>query len=183
MKNGHFNQTNYINKLTLSVVMSVGATVGVRPALGNVRQAYPVFLYVKTLNISKRFTTLLEDTVKRKIIDQMDNKAILEKANMAIIKGNYEEFLSFCTDDTKWTFVGEQTLWGKEQVRQYMATAYKEPPKFIVEKFIAEDEFVTAVGKISMKNGNGTVVDYSYCDIWRFRDGKMVELTAFVIEN
>ena len=111
----------------------------------------------------------------------MTNKAILEKANAAIVKGNYEEFLSFCTDDTKWTFVGDQTLQGKEQVRQYMATAYQEPPKFMVEKFIAEGEFVTAVGKISMKNGNGTIVDYSYCDIWRFRNGKMVELTAFVI--
>jgi uncharacterized protein len=24
---------------------------------------------------------------------------------------------------------------------------------------------------------------YSYCDVWRFRDGKMVELKAFVIKT
>jgi len=29
------------------------------------------------------------------------NKAILEAANAAIAHGNYEEFLSFCTDDTQ----------------------------------------------------------------------------------
>ena len=111
-----------------------------------------------------------------------DNKAILEKANEAITKGDNEGFLSFCTDDTEWTFIGDKTLRGKEAVRQYMATAYVEPPKFMVENLIAEGEFVTALGKISMKDEDGKMVDYSYCDVWRFRDGKMAELKAFVIE-
>jgi uncharacterized protein len=113
----------------------------------------------------------------------MNNKAILEKANTAITEGNNERFLSFCTDDTEWTFVGDQSLRGKETVRQYMATAYAEPPRFMVENLIAEGEFVTALGKISMKDANGKMVDYSYCDVWRFRDGKMAELKAFVIET
>ncbi len=113
----------------------------------------------------------------------LNNKAILEKANAAITEGNHEGFLSFCTDDTEWTFVGDQTLHGKEAVRQYMAKAYAEPPTFIVEKLIAEAEFVTATGKISMKDEHGKMIDYAYCDVWRFRDGKMAELTAFVIET
>lgn len=111
----------------------------------------------------------------------LNNKAILQKANTAITEGDNEGFLSFCTDDTEWTFVGDKILRGKEAVRQYMAMAYVEPPKFRVENLIAEGEFVTAVGKISMKDENGKMVDYSYCDVWRFRDGKMAELKAFVI--
>ena len=112
-----------------------------------------------------------------------DHKAILIAANAAITNGDNEGFLSFCTDDTEWTFVGEQTFKGKEAVRQYMAVAYVEPPKFLVENLIAEGAFVTAIGKISMKNEDGKTVDYSYCDVWRFRDGKMAELKAFVIET
>ena len=112
----------------------------------------------------------------------LNNKAILEKANAAVTAGDNEGFLSFCTDDTEWTFVGDKILRGKEAVRQYMATAYVEPPKFMVENLIAEGEFVTAIGKISMKDENGKTVDYSYCDVWRFRDGKMAELKAFVIK-
>lgn len=112
-----------------------------------------------------------------------NNKTILERANAAITKGDHEGFLSFCTDDTEWTFVGDQTLQGKEAVRQYMATAYLEPPKFMIENLIAEAEFVTAIGKISMKDKDGKLVDYAYCDVWRFRDGKMASLKAFVIEN
>lgn len=110
------------------------------------------------------------------------NKATLEKANAAITRGNHEEFLEYCTDDTHWTFVGDQVLQGKEAVRQYMAKAYIEPPKFDVKNLIAENDFVTAIGNISLKDENGKTTHYSYCDVWRFRDGKMAELTAFVIE-
>ena len=111
------------------------------------------------------------------------NKAILERANAAITKGDNEGFLSYCTDDTEWVFVGDQVLQGKDAVRHYMATAYKEPPRFMVENLISEGEFLTAIGTITMKNKQGRLVDYSYCDVWRFRDGKMAELKAFVIET
>ncbi|MGX5691400.1 nuclear transport factor 2 family protein [Arcticibacter tournemirensis] len=114
---------------------------------------------------------------------ELNNKATLEKANAFVTKGDNEGFLTFCTDDTVWTFVGDKTLQGKEAVRQYMAKAYIEPPMFIVENLIAEGDFVTALGKISMKNEEGKTIEYSYCDVWRFHEGKMAELTAFVIET
>jgi len=109
------------------------------------------------------------------------NKAILEEANAAIAQGNYEGFLSFCADDMEWTFVGDKTLKGKEAVRQWMAITYIEPPKFRVANLIAEGDFVTALGDITMKDEDGKATHYSYCDIWRFRGDKMVELRAFVI--
>lgn len=111
----------------------------------------------------------------------MSNKAILEKANAAVSSGDNEGFLSFCTEDTEWTFVGDQTLKGKEAVRQYMKTAYVEPPKFDVENMIAEGDYLTAIGRISLKNEAGEMVDYSYCDVWRFENGKLAELKAFVV--
>jgi uncharacterized protein (TIGR02246 family) len=111
-----------------------------------------------------------------------NNKAILTKANAAITSGNYEGFLSFCTDDTEWTFVGEQTLRGKEAVRNWMATAYQKPPTFQVERLIAEDDFVTALGTIILPDEAGAEVEHAYCDVWRFRDGKMAALSAFVIK-
>ena len=111
------------------------------------------------------------------------NKATLQKANAAITTGNYEEFLQYCTDDTNWTFVGDQVLQGKEAVRQYIAKAYIEPPIFDVKNLIGENDFVTAIGNITLTNENGKTIHYSYCDVWRFHDGKMVELRAFVIKT
>jgi len=112
-----------------------------------------------------------------------DNKATLVKANAEITAGNNEGFLSFCSEDTKWTFVGDKTLEGKEAVRQWMKTAYAEPPKFVVHNLIAEGNFVTALGKIELKDDDGETADFSYCDVWRFHNGKIVELNAFVIKT
>jgi len=111
----------------------------------------------------------------------LDNKEILLKANACVSKGDNEGFLSFCTEDIRYEFVGDRVLLGKESVREYMKEAYTEPPEFDVENLIAEGDFVTAIGKISMKDKTGKKVDYSYCDVWRFHNGKMSDLRAFVI--
>ena len=112
------------------------------------------------------------------------NKTILEKANAAIIKGDNEGFLFFCTDDTEWNFIGDKTLRGKPAVREWMSIAYKEPPRFKVEKLIEEEDFVIAIGDILVKDEGegGEGVWYKYCDVWRFRGGKIAELKAFVIK-
>jgi len=111
------------------------------------------------------------------------HKAILEKANAAIEKGDYEGFLAHCTEDTEWTFVGDQTLSGKQAVHEWMATAYTEPPKFDVHHLIAEGDIVTALGEITLKDEAGKETRHAYCDVWRFREGKMAGLHAFVIEG
>lgn len=110
------------------------------------------------------------------------NKDILRQANAAVVKGDHEGFLSHCTEDVEWEFVGDQTLKGKEAVRQYMKAAYIEPPRFRVDHLIAEGDFVTALGDIEMKDETGRLVRSAYCDVWRVRDGKLAELRAFVIE-
>lgn len=58
-----------------------------------------------------------------------------------------------------------------------------EPPNFTVNKIIGEGDFVTAYGDMTMKDKDGKVVPYAYCDIYRFREGKIIELTSFVIKT
>jgi uncharacterized protein len=110
------------------------------------------------------------------------NKAVLQEANAAISKGNIEGFLSFCAEEIEWTTVGGETIKGKEAVRQWMGTAYVEPPKFSLVNLIAEGDFLVALGDIIVKDKEGRAKNHSYCDVWRFRGGKMVELRAFVVE-
>lgn len=113
----------------------------------------------------------------------MNHKEILESANAAISQGDHQAFLSYLTENTKWTFLGDQVLSGKEEVKNYITEAYKEPPKFDVELMIEEGNYVTAIGKISLTNEDNEWIQYDYCDVWRFENGKMAELKAFVIEN
>lgn len=127
---------------------------------------------------------LVFESMGDKIFNHMnaDNKTVLEKANAAISAGDHEGFLACCTDDTEWNFIGDRVLRGKEAVRQYMLDAYAEPPKFRVDELIGEGEFVTAVGRISLKE-DGQWNDYDYCDVWQLRDGKLDRLRAFVVAD
>lgn len=40
----------------------------------------------------------------------MKNTSILVNANEHVRKGEYEAYLSYLTEDTKWVFVGERTI-------------------------------------------------------------------------
>ena len=53
----------------------------------------------------------------------------------------------------------------------------------MVANLIAEGDFVTAISNITMKDEDGKAAHYSYCDVWRFRGGMIVELRAFVIRT
>ncbi len=109
------------------------------------------------------------------------HKEILTEANAAISRGDFEGFLIHCTEDTVWNFVGDRTLRGKEEVRRWMAETYREPPKFSVRQLIEDGAFLAAVGKITLEDRNGRDAESSYCDVWRFENGRMAELNAFVI--
>lgn len=113
----------------------------------------------------------------------MKNITILHTANEFIAKGDYESFLAYCTAETKWVFIGERILHGKEEVRAYLKEFYQEPPVFDVEKSIEEGDFVMVTGEIRLRNKDGKYDHFDYCDIWRFEDGKMADLKAFVIEK
>lgn len=110
----------------------------------------------------------------------MNLKEILNEANACIAAGNYDQFLAYYTTDTQWTFVGETSLTGINEVRDYMKEAYIEPPRFKVDLMIEEGNYLTAVGTISIVNTDSLWIAYEYCDVWRFENGKLAELKAFI---
>ncbi len=111
------------------------------------------------------------------------HKQILERANAAITRGDFEGFLSLCTEDTRWKFEGDRILNGKAAVREWMKVTYTQPPQFEVHRMIAEGDCLAVLGEITLKDSQGKSVQHAYCDVWRFRDGKMAELQAFVVEK
>jgi len=111
------------------------------------------------------------------------NKEIVAKADAAFAEGNIEGFLSLCSEDVEWTMVGAQFMKGKDAIRQWLTSMKSEPPKFTFVNVIAEKDFATAHGDLTMKDNDGKLVPYSYCDIYRFRNDKIVELRSFVIKT
>ena len=110
------------------------------------------------------------------------NKEIIRKVNEAFARNDVEGFLAHCHEDFHWTMVGDKPVTGKDAIRKFMASAPPEPPKFTVDTVVADGEFVTCIGDMTMKE-DGAEVPYSYCDVWRFRGDKLAELKAFVIKT
>lgn len=111
------------------------------------------------------------------------NKEIVEKVNASFAEGGMEGFLSHCADNVVWTIFGDRTVKGKIAIREWMASMDMEPPKFTVDNIIAEGDFVVAHGDMTMKEKDGKTVPYAYCDLYRFRDGKIVELSSFIVKT
>ena len=105
------------------------------------------------------------------------NKDIVAKVNAAFADGNVDGFLACCADDVVWTMVGDTTVQGKDAIRQWMASmGPMEPPTFTVTHVLAEGDFVTAYGDMTMQDKDGKVVPYAYCDIYRIQGDQIVEL-------
>jgi uncharacterized protein len=113
----------------------------------------------------------------------VNHKETVNKVNAAFAANELEEFLSQCTDNVVWTIVGDRTVEGKAAIREWMGPMTKEPPKFSVQQLIGDGDFVTGYGDMTMQEDDGTVGDYSYCDVFRFQGDKVAELKSFVIKT
>lgn len=112
------------------------------------------------------------------------NKQIIEKVNAAFSENKIEDFLSFCDENVSWAMVGDKTVEGKDTIRTWMSSMKNmEPPKFTVNAVIGEGDFGMAYGDMTMKGKDGKEAPYSYCDVYRFRNGKIIELKAYVIST
>jgi ketosteroid isomerase-like protein len=112
------------------------------------------------------------------------NKEIVEKVNKAFSEGNTEGFLELCAEDVVWNMEGEKKTTGVKEIREWMSQMDgMEPPKFTVDKLIAEGDSVVCYGTMSMKGEDGKPSDYSYCDAYAFKGDKITELRSFVVKH
>ncbi len=111
----------------------------------------------------------------------MNNKEVFLMANSALAEGNYDEFITYCADDIKWENVGKSTFNGKAELLGYISSAY-DGITFITEGSIEENDTIVELGQLVIAQ-DGQSREASYCDVWRFENGKISQLTSFVIEK
>lgn len=112
-------------------------------------------------------------------------KEIVRKVDECFSENRMEDFLSLCADEIEWKMVGDTTKKGKDSIREWMSSMGEgmEPPKISQRNQIAEGDSVAAYGEMSMKNEKGEEGSYEYCDIYRFENDKIVELTSYVVKT
>ncbi len=111
-----------------------------------------------------------------------ENKQVVEKINEAFDKSDMEAFLSYCTEDVQWNMFGSFDIKGKEAIKDFMAKMPQEPPRFKVTDTIAESDTVISRGDMTMKNKEGESEDYAFCDVYKFKNGKVAMLQTYMVK-
>jgi ketosteroid isomerase-like protein len=112
------------------------------------------------------------------------NREIVEKVNTAFSENKPEVFLNYCDENVEWTMVGDRTATGKPAIREFMSSMEgMAPPKFTVDEIIEGGNSIACYGDMTMADENGKDTAYSYCDVYRFHDGKIKALRSYCIKH
>jgi hypothetical protein len=120
-------------------------------------------------------------TEKKLKIMSVSNKKIVMKFIDEFIKGNNTSYIKYLTDDIKWNIVGMPSINGRQNFLQAMEmmglwqntlngnnSSYENG-----KNIIAEGDFVV------IENFNNP----SHCDIYRINNGKIKEVTTYVVDT
>ncbi len=111
------------------------------------------------------------------------HKRIVEQANEAFVRNDVEAFLNLCTENIEWTMVGAPPVRGKSALREWMKSMDPGTPAVTVDRVIADADFAATWGSMTMKDKDGRVAPFSYCDVYRFEGDRISALKAFVIKT
>ncbi len=114
----------------------------------------------------------------------LKNKKIVLKFMSEYLKGNNDSFSYFLTDDIKWNIVGMPSIKGKsnflramEMMELWQSTlSGEDSPAEIIKNIVAESDFVV-VERAGKQNNSCS------CDIYKIKNGKIEELTTYIVDT
>jgi ketosteroid isomerase-like protein len=110
------------------------------------------------------------------------NKKLVKKINEAFAKGNFTFISEHLEDNIKWKIVGMPEIIGRDEFMNSVKMLELENFLNHTEKnIIAEGDYVV-VESSANKNSKTKVFTPSFCDIYRIKDEKIIELTTYIVD-
>jgi ketosteroid isomerase-like protein len=114
----------------------------------------------------------------------LKNKELIQMINEAFARGDTERLSDYLAEDARWNIIGISTITGRKNIMKAMEIQELEKfPEITVNHIVAKGDSVVveSTGKAFQKAGG--IYSASYCDVYRFKDGKIKEFTTYVIER
>ncbi|MAK63012.1 MAG: ketosteroid isomerase [Ponticaulis sp.] len=116
-----------------------------------------------------------------------ENKRLIQQAFTGIAQGDGRQFVELLHDDFTMTITGEyswsQTFCGKASVMKdlwvYVAELCPGPRKTIPSLILADEDWVIVEGRGEMTTRAGDPYNNHYLLMYRFADGKIVEMKEY----
>jgi ketosteroid isomerase-like protein len=114
----------------------------------------------------------------------MSNKKVIEKYIDGFNKSDHEQILSCLTDDVIWEMPGLFYKVGKQEFDNEIENdAFEGSPTVSIIRLIEEGDIVVAEGSVKSKMKNGGLLDAMFCDVFHFNNGKIKQLTGYLMQN
>ena len=98
------------------------------------------------------------------------------------VAGDHEMILSCLTDDVVWDMPGNFHLTGKEAFDKEVGNEnFVGVPSIQVIRMIEDDNIVVAEGAVQSKMKTGGMLDAVFCDVFHMENGKIKQLTSYVM--
>jgi uncharacterized protein len=113
-----------------------------------------------------------------------ENKELIQKINDAFARGDTEYLSDYLAENARWNIIGISTIVGKQNIMKALEIHELESfPDVNVNHVIAEGDSVVVESTGKANRRAGGTYKASYCDVYRFKNGKINEFTTYVIET
>jgi ketosteroid isomerase-like protein len=114
----------------------------------------------------------------------MSNKKVIEIYMDGFSKGDHSLILSCLTDDVIWEMPGLFHKVGKEAFdKEIENDAFVGKPTIVLIRMVEEGNIIVAEGSVTCKMKSGGLLDAMFCDIFRFENGKIKQLTGYLMQK
>jgi uncharacterized protein len=109
------------------------------------------------------------------------NGELLKRISEEFAKGNLGFSEAFLADDIKWNILGDDTIVGKEQVLEVSKMGQLQSyPVITIKNIIQEGHWVVIESTGEAKTKNGKQYNQAYCEVFRFDNEKLQEITTYL---
>lgn len=112
------------------------------------------------------------------------NKRIVKRSIEVFRSQNYKIYSSYLSENIKWNIVGLPVLTGKDEFIKALRSLHLENFTISnIKNIIGEGEFVVVESNgLTSKHIDNTSVS-AFCDIYKLKDGKIYELTSYIVDT
>jgi len=98
-------------------------------------------------------------------------------------KTDREQILSRLTDDVVWKIPGAFETKGKTAFSGHIVDeGFKGRPDISIARLIEGEDVVVAEGTVRAERTDNTVIHLTFCDVFEMRDGKIAQLTSYLVQ-
>lgn len=104
-----------------------------------------------------------------------------KKISEEFVRGNFDFSSTHMADDARWNILGTAPIIGRERIAEaFKMEQLQSFPLVKIKTIIAEGQYVVTESTGEAKAKNGKPYNQSYCEVFRFADGQLQEITTYL---